>query len=215
MASKSPIIVFDSGIGGMSIYRPLRIALPKENIIYIADSANFPYGDKSARWLTQRFKELGQVFASLHPSLVVLACNTATTNIIQDVRAAVPCPIIGVEPVIKPLASYSSALALMTSSSAKSNTTRDLLAKYGSHVRIHTPHGLAVAIEHNNYDQVKKSIHEIKELVQKYGIEAVGLSCTHYPLILPELKSAMPKVKFIDPSGAVVREVVRVLNLGQ
>lgn len=208
-----PVIVFDSGIGGMSIYRPLKLALPQANLIYLADSNNFPYGNKSSAWLTARFVELGKQFASLNPRLIVLACNTATTNIIQGLRSQLSCPIVGVEPVIKPLAEFDSALALMTSTSAKSRATLDLMAKYGTHVRLHTPQGLAVAIEYNDYDQVKNSIHEIKNLVQKYHIKVVGLSCTHYPLILSEFQKAMPGVKFIDPSSAVVKEVLRVLRL--
>jgi glutamate racemase len=143
---------------------------------------------------------------------VVLACNTATTNIISQLRSLLSCPVIGVEPVIKPLSSYDYSLALMTDSSAKSDSTAKLLSLYGTHVRVHTPHGLAAAIEYNDYDQVKKSIHEIKELVQKYNIKAVGLSCTHYPLILKMLEESMPDVIFIDPSDAVVREVIRVLQ---
>lgn len=213
MSSSRPIIVFDSGIGGLSIYRPLQIALPDEFIIYIADSANFPYGDKSKEWLVARFVELGKQFAVLNPSAVVIACNTATTNVIQDLRTQLNCPVIGVEPVIKPLAVYEHSLALMTGSAASSSTTKELLSKYGEHVGVYTPHGLASAIEFNDYDQVKKTIHEIKEIVQKDNIQAIGLSCTHYPLILKELQKAMPEVTFIDPSGAVVREVVRVLKL--
>lgn len=215
MSSSRPIIVFDSGIGGLSIYRPLRLALPTANIIYIADSVNFPYGDKTSQWLSARFLELGEQFRALDPELVVLACNSATTNIIAELRSRLSCPIIGVEPVIKPLAKYESALALMTSVSASSKTTLDLLEKYGSHVQIYTPHGLATAIEFNNYDQVKKSIHEITKIVQENRIQAVGLSCTHYPLILSEFKIAMPGVEFIDPSDAVVSEVLRVLELGK
>lgn len=215
MNSNRPIIVFDSGIGGLSIYRPLQIALPHENVIYIADSANFPYGDKSKEWLTKRFEELGIQFAALNPKLVVIACNTATTNVIQDLRNTLDCPVIGVEPVIKPLAQYEASIALMTTSAAESTTTARLLEEYGKHVKIYSPHGLASAIEFNDYEQVKNNIHEIKELVQKENIKAVGLSCTHYPLVLKELQKAMPEVVFIDPSDAVVKEAVRVLKSSQ
>ena len=214
MRTTRPIIVFDSGIGGLSIYRLLQIELPGEVIVYIADSANFPYGDKSKEWLVARFVELGKQFAALNPKLVVIACNTATTNVIQDLRSQLSCPIIGVEPVIKPLATYERSLALMTESAASSDTTKDLLSKYGEHVRIYTPHGLASAIEFNDYEQVKTIIHEIKEVVQKNNIQAIGLSCTHYPLILKELQKEIPAVAFIDPSDAVVKEVVRVLKRG-
>lgn len=208
-----PIIVFDSGIGGMSIYRPLREALPTANIIYLADSQNFPYGDKTNAWLSTRFQELSAHFTSLDPVLVVLACNSATTNIITQVRAHLNCPVIGVEPVIKPLAKFNSALALMTAVSASSPTTAQLLKTYGTHVQVYTPHGLAVAIEYNDYGQVKKSIHEIKKIVQKNKIQAVGLSCTHYSLIMAEFQRSLPNVTLIDPSAGVVKQVLRVLRL--
>lgn len=207
-----PIIVFDSGIGGFSIFRPLKSALPNENIIYLADSNNFPYGNKSIPWLENRFRELSLEFGQLDPKLVVLACNSATTNVITAIRASLDCPVVGVEPVIKPLSKYSSALALMTESSAASAVTRDLLNKYGRHVQIFTPKGLASAIEYNDIEQVKKSIHEIKYIVLKEKIEAIGLSCTHYPLVIKALQTAMPQVELIDPSLAVVKEVLRVLK---
>jgi len=212
MTNSRPIIVFDSGIGGLSIYRPLKKALPLENIVYLTDSNNFPYGNKSASWLSARFEELAIEFNQLNPKAVVLACNSATTNIIAQLRSSLTCPVVGVEPVIKPLANYDSALALMTSSSAHSHTTKQLLATYGEHVRVYTPEGLAVAIEYNDYEQVKKSIHEIKYIVQKYNTQAIGLSCTHYPLIMQTFIQEFPNIVIIDPSEAVVKEVMRVLK---
>lgn len=209
---QKPLIVFDSGIGGMSIYRPLKQVLPKENIIYIADTANFPYGTKSALWLSSRFQELAREFNALDPQIVVVACNSATTNVISELRKELKCLVVGVEPVIKPLATFASALALMTTVSADSPTTKRLLQEYGSHVRVYSPPNLASAIEYNDIEQVKKSIHEIKKIVQKYHVEAIGLSCTHYPLVLSEFKRVMPDVIFIDPSEAVVKEVLRVLR---
>lgn len=212
MIATRPIIVFDSGIGGLSIYRPLKLALPATPIVYWTDSNNFPYGNKSPTWLSKRFRELATDFLSLNPKLLVLACNSATTNIITELRSLLACPVVGVEPVIKPLSKYDSALALMTQSTADSPTTQRLLAQYGGHVRVFCPKELAMAIEYNDYEQVKKSIHEIKEIVQKHQVQAIGLSCTHYPLILTELKRAMAKLDFIDPSPAVVKEVLRVLE---
>lgn len=210
--NKQPIIVFDSGVGGLSIYRPLKAALPDALIVYMTDSNNFPYGSKSADWLSHRFTELAKEFTALNPKLLVLACNSATTNIITQLRDQLDCPVVGVEPVIKPLAQYQSPLAMMTESSANSSATKSLLEKYGQHIHVYVPHGLAAAIEYNDYDQVKNSIHELKEFVQSHNTDAVGLSCTHYPLILPQLQKELPNIIFIDPSDAVVREAARVLE---
>lgn len=207
-----PIIVFDSGRGGRSIYDPLKKALPQATILYLDDHEYFPYGNKSPAWLTNRFHELALRFASLDPMLIVLACNTATVNAIEVLRAQLSCPIVGVEPVIKPLATYDRALALMTTASARAPRTLELLKQYGNHIEIFTPVGLAEAIEYNNSEQVKKSIHEITNIVQKRDIQAIGLSCTHYLLVLTELEQAMPGVTIIDPSKAVVEQVLRVLK---
>lgn len=207
-----PIIVFDSGIGGLSIYRPLKHALPEENILYLSDPVGFPYGNKSEVWLTDRFRALTPQIKALNPKLLVLACNTATTTNIASLRAELNCPVVGVEPVIKPLSKYDSALALMTTTSAQAKNTQQLLLQWGTKVKVFTPTKLAQAIEYNDIKQVKSSIHEIKKVVQKYHIQAVGLSCTHYPLILNELQSAMPGVIFVDPSEAVVSQVIRVLE---
>lgn len=207
-----PIIVFDSGRGGESIYVPLSQALPTARILYLDDHEHFPYGNKSAAWLSARFQILARRFKALDPILIVLACNTATVNVIAQLRLDLTCPVIGVEPVIKPLASYSRALALMTSASACSDQTRALLSRYGQHVRIHTPIGLAEAIEYNDSVRVKSIVHEIKDIVRQHRIQAVGLSCTHYPLILPDLRRAIPGVVWIDPGNAVVAQVLKVLK---
>ncbi|MFH2085792.1 MAG: aspartate/glutamate racemase family protein [bacterium] len=207
-----PIIVFDSGIGGMSIYRPLRLALPKENIVYLADSINFPYGNKSSLWLSHRFQTLANDFLALDPQIVVIACNSATTNVIKELRRTLDCPVIGVEPVIKPLAQYQAALALMTQTTAIAAPTAALLKRYGQHVQIFSPPDLASAIEYNDIDRVKRIIFTIKKIVQENHIEVVGLSCTHYSLITSTLQKALPNIIIIDPSAAVVKEVLRVLS---
>ncbi len=211
--SLKPIIVFDSGIGGLSIYRPLRHSLPAANLIYIADQQYFPYGDKTEVWIKARFEALAKQFSSLHPLLVVIACNTATLNAVKYLRSILSCPVVGVEPVIKPLSKFKRSLALMTTTSANSVKTQELLAQYGSHVQIYTPKGLAEAIEYNNITQVKSILHALKKLVQKEHFQAIGLSCTHYSLILDEFKRQIPGVIFIDPTSAVVKEVFRVLKL--
>ncbi len=208
-----PIIVFDSGIGGLSIYRPLRRALPAQNIFYFADTTNFPYGNRTVAWLRRRFGQLAVQFAQLSPTALVVACNTATVSAIDIFRRYLSCPVVGVEPVIKPLAKYPHSLALMTKAAARSPQTQALLNKYGEHVQIYSPKGLAEAIEYNDYVQVKKILTVLKRFVNKHQVTAIGLSCTHYPLILPELTRLLPDIHFIDPSRAVVKQVMRVLRL--
>jgi glutamate racemase len=207
-----PIIVFDSGRGGRSIFDPLQKALPQATLLYMDDHEHFPYGNKSPAWLTKRFHELALRFSSLDPLLLVLACNTATVNGVLELRKLLTCPIIGVEPVIKPLSHFPRALVLMTHASAKAKRTLDLIQQYGPHVEVYTPKGLAEAIEYNKIDQIDQSIHEIKTIALNKQIQAIGLSCTHYPLVLDKFQLAMPQIKFFDPSQAVVDQVNRVLK---
>lgn len=208
----APIIVFDSGKGGQSIYNSLKKLLPEKNIVYQDDSSNFPYGNKTSIWIQSRLKEIAKNFAKLDPELVILACNSATTNAIELVRKELNCPVIGVEPVIKPLSKYKNSLALMTQASASSIATKSLLKKYGQHVQVYASIDLAEAIEYNNNEQVKKSLNQISEIVKNNNITSVGLSCTHYSLIIKKFEKAMPKVRFIDPTEAVVAQAIRMLR---
>ncbi len=208
----SPIIVFDSGRGGESIYNPLKKLLPQKKIVYQNDSDNFPYGHKTTQWIQERLQSIAKEFAQSDPELVILACNSATTNAIEIVRRELKCPVIGVEPVIRPLSKHARAVALMTQASASSITTKSLLKKYGSHVQVYVPENLAEAIEYNDDDQVKTEISKIRSFVKKNQITAVGISCTHYSLILDKLKNALQGIEFIDPSDAVVAQAIRMLR---
>jgi glutamate racemase len=112
----SPILVVDSGVGGFSILQELLNLDPNQDYLYLADHAYFPYGDKDPRWLKERIRSLIAYGVRKGAQAVVLACNTATVHSLKDLRAEFALPIFGVEPVVKPLASYSSSAILTTSS---------------------------------------------------------------------------------------------------
>lgn len=207
------VIVFDSGIGGFSIVRQIVSRGIPVHIVYLGDQANFPYGDKEDVWLQKRLTEVAQWVKGQDANAFVLACNTGTVAGVTTVREVLSCPVIGVEPVIKPVASYNHALVLMTPSAAASARTEDLKNEYGQHIMIRGCTNLATAIEDNNQADIDISLSEIGEIVERHQIQALGLSCTHYPLIKLQFESRFPAVDIYDPTTAVVTQLTRVLNL--
>lgn len=210
--SSQRVIVFDSGIGGFSILREIMRVGQPASIVYLCDQKNFPYGEKSAEWLEKRLAEIAR-WAALHdPAAFVIACNTGTVAGIHTVRSHLDCPVVGVEPAVKPLSSYESALVLATHRAVESERTQELLDIHGRHIRVYAPKGLATAIENNDTDQVKKSLQEIAAIVRRENVQAIGLSCTHYPLVQEQMQALFPKVQIYDPSEAVVRHLIKVLG---
>lgn len=201
----SPLIIFDSGIGGFSILKELMGNGPPE-IIYIADQAFFPYGDKTNAAVTERVSKTFNWSQQFSPSAYLLACNTATTASIAKLRELADIPIIGVEPVIKPLKQFARSALIATPLTASSPSTKKLMKDWqGGHVDIVGVPDLATAIEDMN-DAKSKSI--IDNLANKLpNIDAIGLSCTHYSLISSLLKEAFPDRTIIDPSLAVADRV--------
>lgn len=207
------IIVFDSGIGGFSILREIINQRLPVSVIYLADQANFPYGHKSAEWLESRLKEIALWGVAQDPAAFVVACNTGTVAGIRTMRETLHCPVVGVEPVIKPLSSYTHALVLATQAAAESIRTQELLDIHGRHIQVYASKGLASAIENNDSEQVKISLDEISEIIEHEHIQAIGLSCTHYPLISDKIKERFPAIHLYDPSSAVVHRLKKVLEL--
>lgn len=207
--TKSPLIVFDSGIGGLSILKEfLKIDVP---LLYYADSLNFPYGDKSEVWLKHRLGELAKIFGTYQPLGVVLACNTGTVSSIDLVRANLSCPVFGVEPVVKMLSHHPHSVVWATKVTVNSNTAKLLRATHGNSVCYYNPVGLAAAIESGNQSLVEKILTQVK--LELGEIDAIGLSCTHYPLIKAEIEKVFPGVILYDPSEAVAAYVIKSLNL--
>ncbi len=204
-----PLLVFDSGLGGLSILKEfLGCDLP---LIYYADQANFPYGDKSESWLKSRLTELAEIWKSYNPLAVVLACNTGTVSGISIVRNLLHCPVFGVEPVAKMLSSATSPVIWGTKVTLDSQVAKDLRVAFGNHIRFYTPSGLPSAIEHGDKISVMQILTQAKKELGE--VDAIGLSCTHYPLIKAEIENVFTGVTLYDPSAAVAAHVIKSLNL--
>lgn len=220
MQNNHPIGVFDSGIGGLSIWREIIHLLPLESTIYLADSKYAPYGAKSQEEITQLCIKNTEILLQLGTKIIVVACNTATTNAIQYLRANYDVPFIGIEPAIKPAALQSknkSIGILATKGTLNSSLFSNTSEKYAQEIQtievIGT--GLVPLIE-----QGKIYAPETKELLAKHlkpmieaNIDYLVLGCSHYPFLLPVLKELLPdQVTIIDSGEAVAKQTKAILE---
>jgi glutamate racemase len=217
--SGSPIGIFDSGVGGTSIWKEIKSLLPNENTIYLADSKNAPYGEKPQEEILQLSIKNTELLVSKRCKLIVVACNTATTNAITYLRENYEMPFIGIEPAIKPAALNSSSKTVGvlatkgTLTSSLFHSTSEIHAK-GIQVIEQVGAGLVPLIESG-----KARSQETKDLLRGFlepmlaeGIDHLVLGCTHYPYLIPVLKELLPeKVKIIDSGEAVARQTKAIL----
>ena len=230
----SPIGVFDSGIGGLSVLQALRRELPHEHFVYLADSGNAPYGERGDAFVLARTHAIATYLRKQHHiKALVIACNTATAAAVESLRQAMPdLPLIGVEPAIKPAAASSQTHhvgVIATRGTVESRRFKKLIQEHGQHVQFHVQacDGLARAIEMSTLQQPHANVEasEIEALSARY-INALGafglktgemdtlvLGCTHYIFIKDELRAMVgPDVQLIDTGAAVARQTRRLLD---
>lgn len=218
--SIKPIGVFDSGIGGTSIWKEIHALLPLENSIYLADSKNAPYGQRPKAKIIELSKKNTEILLDHGSKLIVVACNTATTNAIQHLRATFSVPFIGIEPAIKPasLNSKTGAVGILATRGTLSSElflhTSSLYSK-GIQVIEQEGNGIVELIEAGKVKSKK-----MKTILQQYlhpmlkeEIDYLVLGCSHYPYLIPILKELLPKsVKIIDSGRAVAKQTKAVLK---
>lgn len=204
-----PLIIFDSGIGGFSILKEL--VKYDSSFLYFADSAHFPYGDKSSQFLKNRFVELADIFAKQQASALVVACNTGTVTALSYLRSTLNIPIFGVEPVTKMLKAHQYPVVWGTTVTTNSEVAQNLKNSHGPHIRYYTPIGLASAIEEDYLTKVKSILETAKKDLGE--TDAIGLSCTHYPLVKSIIEEIFVDVPIYDPSMAVATHVAKTLHL--
>lgn len=218
--NEQPIGIFDSGVGGTTIWKDIQRQLPGEHTIYLADSRNAPYGEKSPEEIYRLSAKNTEYLLDQGCKLIVVACNTATTNAIARLRKTYPIPFIGIEPAIKPAALQSrtgkiGVLATRgTLSSALFHSTSRLHAA-GIRIVEQEGRGLVELIEAG-----KESSPETRELLATYlapmleqEVDHIVLGCTHYPYLMPLLHEMVPaQVQIIDCGEAVARQTHHVLQ---
>ena len=217
--NNQPIGIFDSGVGGTSIWKAIHQLLPTEKTIYLADSAHAPYGQKSTQEIIELSMKNTDYLLAMNCKLIVVACNTATTNAIQELRAKYEIPFIGIEPAIKPAVMHSKTQIigiLATQGTLNSELFHKTTEKYqDTKIIEQVGHGLVQLIENGDINSP-----EMTKLLETYltpmiaaNIDILVLGCSHYPYLIPQIKSMLPEhIQIIDSGEAVARQTQNILR---
>ncbi|SCY72821.1 glutamate racemase [Flavobacterium caeni] len=219
MVNHNPIGLFDSGIGGTSIWSAIHELLPHENTVYLADSKNAPYGQKSKDEILALSIKNTEFLLEQNAKIIVVACNTATTNAIKELRAQYDVPFIGIEPAIKPAATHSKTQnigILATKGTLSSELFNKAVEIYqDTHIVEQVGFGLVQLIEEGKIDspEMTRLLHEYLEPMIAANIDYLVLGCSHYPYLIPQIQKILPKhIKIIDSGEAVARQTQKVLE---
>jgi glutamate racemase len=219
MTNNNPIGVFDSGIGGTSIWTAIHELLPNEKTIYLADNKNAPYGQRTKEEIVALSKKNVDFLIENNCKLIVVACNTATTNAIRELRADYDIPFIGIEPAIKPAANNSKTqvIGILATQGTLNSELFNKTAEMFQNTTIieQVGHGLVQLIEDGNLNSP-----EMTELLETYlrpmidaNIDYLVLGCSHYPYLIPQIKKILPEhIQIIDSGEAVARQTQNVLR---
>ena len=219
------VLVFDSGIGGLSVAREIRSALPLADMIYVADDAAFPYGDWPEPELTDHVVVLiDDLIAQIEPAAVVIACNTASTLVLPTLRTRHVVPFVGTVPAVKPAAEKTRSglvSVLGTFGTMQREYTRALIQEHAGdcHVRLVGSGNLALLTEAHMRGEIVEDAAIWAEIepafVERDGkrTDMIVLACTHYPFLLEKLRRLAPwPVTWIDPAPAIGRRVASVMG---
>jgi len=219
MSNNKPIGIFDSGVGGISIWKEIISLLPNENTIYLADSKNAPYGQKTKEEIIALSIKNTEYLLSKGCKIIVVACNTATTNAIDYLRNHYDVPFIGIEPAIKPAALQTKTKnigILATKGTLNSELFATTSDKFSDDIHIveQIGEGLVPLIESGKINSKEMNIlleKYINELLKK-NIDYLVLGCTHYPFLIPQIRKIVSnKVTIIDSGEAVAKQTKAVI----
>jgi glutamate racemase len=225
MTAAPTILVFDSGLGGLTVFREAVAARPDARFVYAADDAFFPYGRQDEAKLVARVLDVMEHLIASHlPDLVVIACNTASTLVLPQLRERFKVPFVGTVPAIKPACSTSSSklvTVLGTEATVRREYTRTLIREYGNDCAVTlvgSPRLAELAEAELRGETVADA--EVAAEIAPCFVEAAGartdtvvLACTHYPLLLERFVRLAPwPVKYLDPAPAIARRVAELLR---
>ncbi len=218
----SPIGVYDSGFGGLTVWREVRRMLPRESLIYLGDGKNCPYGSRPREEIRALADAAVGALVAEGCKIVVVACNTATAAAIGFLRAKyAPVPLVGMEPAVKPacLATRSGVVGVLaTERSLDGELFRRTAARYGRDVEVLTApgRGFVELVESSREEtpEAEACVRRAVEGMLEQGADQIVLGCTHYPFLLPVLKKVVEGrgVEIVDPSPAVARRVAQLLD---
>lgn len=213
-----PIAIIDSGVGGLSIWREIVKLLPSEDIMYLADQENFPYGTKNQSTLEKIMRQNVDFLVKKHAKLIVIACNTATVATLDTLRTLYSIPIVGTVPVIKKAAELSKSGrigVISTSATSKSQYQKNLIMKFAKGKKVfELPQDWLVRrvenLTHNSQliSRLNEKLHNLKN----QEIDVLVLGCTHFSFVKQHFKKIFGRnVQVLDSAGAIARQVKRVL----
>ena len=212
--------IFDSGVGGLSVLRSLRLQLPDEAIIYLADQAHVPYGPRPLQQVRTFSEQITRYLLGQGASLIIVACNTASAAALQHLRQTFPMtPFVGMEPAVKPAAEQTRSKVvgvLATPATFQGELYASVVERFAQGVVLlqSTCPGLVAQIEAGDLDGLVTR-HILEDALQPMlaqGIDTVVLGCTHYPFVIPLIQHIVgPAVRVIDPAPAVARQAARLL----
>lgn len=219
-----PVLVFDSGVGGLSIVQALQQQLPNLPLVYACDNAAFPYGEKEASWLKQRLVYvIGRLIEEVQPSLVVIACNTASTLALEELRATYKLPFVGVVPAIKPAAALTKTgvvALLATCGTIKRPYTQELINKYAQNcVVLRLGSNELVKLAESYLCENTLCLASLEEILTPLfthkQLDTIILGCTHFPLLKEPMQSLAKKAgvnwQWVDSGNAIANRVASLL----
>lgn len=218
--NNNPIGIFDSGLGGLSVWKELVKLLPNEDVIYYADSANCPYGNKTEDQVINLAKNIVDFLIAKKCKIIVVACNTATAAAIDYLRASYNISFIGMEPAVKPasLNSQTKSIAVLaTEGTFNGRLYKETKERFAKDVKVNIKVGeRLVDIVENGliYEpDTKKHLEKLIQPLIKLDIDHLVLGCTHYPFLKPILEKILhPDVIVLDPAPAVAKQTFRILK---
>ncbi len=219
MPDLRPIGVFDSGIGGVSVLREIARRLPSEDLVYFADSANVPYGNRPLDEIERLSLAAADFLLRQGAKIIVVACNTASAAALTALRAAYPIPFVGMVPAIKPAVARSQTRkvgVLATAGTFRGRLYHDVVERFADGVEVHTQvgQGLVELVEDGNISGPAAEAavaHYVGPLLDA-GVDTLVLGCTHYPFLMPAIERVSGgRLTIVEPSPAIAAQVERVL----
>lgn len=223
LSVRPTILVFDSGVGGLSVYREVKKLIPNAHYIYAFDNEAFPYGEKSEEFIIDRVYQIVNAIAKKHPlTIAVIACNTASTVSLPNLRTNFTFPIVGVVPAIKPatkLTRNGVVGLLATRGTVNREYTKELIERFATDCKVISL-GSAELVQlaerklHGEILPLDEVAQAVKPWIKmKEAPDTVILGCTHFPLIVEELEKVLPSgTRFIDSGAAIARRTVWLIN---
>lgn len=217
--------IFDSGVGGLSVFREIKKILPNERYIYYSDNAHCPYGEKSKEYIIDRARQITDFLISEGADVIVVACNTATAAAIKTLREEYSIPFIGMEPAIKPAARVTKTGivgVLATAGTLKADKYKDTRGKYADDVTVveHIGQGFVELVENGQTrgSKAEAIVIESIEPLLDVGADTIVLGCTHYPFLAETIakvaSSLAPDriIHIVDPAPAVARHLHEIMT---